>query len=63
MNTANNTGGLRPIRRLLWATVAGTALAFGAAALWRAFTPSDLPAPRVTGEAAIVNFPFALPHI
>ena len=55
MNTANNTGGLRPIRRLLWATVAGTALAFGAAALWRAFTPSDLPAPRVTGEAAIVN--------
>lgn len=55
MNTTPNTGGLRRIRRMLWAAVAGTALAFGAAALWRAFTPSDLPAPRVTGEAAIVN--------
>lgn len=55
MNTTSNSDGLRRIRRLLWAAVAGTALAFGAAALWRAFTPSDLPAPRVTGEAAIVN--------
>lgn len=55
MNTTPNTGGLRRIRRLLWAAVAGTALAFGGAVLWRAFTPSDLPAPHVTGEAAIVN--------
>lgn len=30
-------------------------MAFGGAALWRALDPADLPAPRVTGEAAIVN--------
>ena len=55
MNTTSNSDGLRHIRRLLWAAVAGSALAFGGAALWRAFTPPDLPAPYVTGEAAIVN--------
>lgn len=55
MNTTSNSVGLRRIRRLLWAAVAGSALAFGGAALWRAFTPSDLPAPCVTGEAAIIN--------
>lgn len=30
-------------------------MAFGGAGLWRALVPADLPAPRVTGEAAIVN--------
>ncbi|MFN3261196.1 MAG: SCO family protein [Pikeienuella sp.] len=55
MNSPSNSDGLRRIRRLLWAAVAGSALAFGGAVLWRAFTPPDLPAPRVTGEAAIVN--------
>lgn len=55
MNTTSTSDGFRRIRRLLWAAVAGSALAFGGAVLWRVFTPSDLPAPRVTGEAAIVN--------
>jgi len=55
MNTTSNTDGLRRIRRLLWAAVAGTALAFGIAALWRVLVPTDLPVPRVSGEAAIVN--------
>ncbi|MBA4782141.1 MAG: SCO family protein [Rhizobiales bacterium] len=55
MNSASNTEGLRRIRRLLWAAVAGSALALGSAVLWRALIPSDLPAPRVTGEAAIIN--------
>jgi len=55
MNTTSNTDGLRRIRRLLWAAVAGTALAFGIAALWRVLVPTDLPVPRVSGEAEIVN--------
>lgn len=55
MNTTSNSDGLRRIRRLLSAAVAGSALAFGGAVLWRAVTPPDMPAPRVTGEAAIVN--------
>ena len=55
MHTTSNSDVLRRIRRLLWAAVAISVLAFGGAALWRAQTPSDLPAPRVTGEAAILN--------
>jgi len=55
MNTTSNTDGLRRIRHLLWAAVAGSALVFGGAVLWRDLIPSDLPGPRVTGEAAIVN--------
>ncbi len=55
MNATSNANGLRRIRRLLWVAVAGSALAFGGAVLWRALTPSDLPTPRVTGKAEIVN--------
>lgn len=55
MTIASNADGLRRIRRLLWAVAATAAVAFGGAVLWRALAPSDLPATRVTGEAAIVN--------
>jgi len=55
MPTASNPDALRRIRRLLWAAAAGAAVALSGITLWRALTPSDLPAPRVTGEAAIVN--------
>jgi len=55
MNSTSNVDGLRRVRHLLWAAVAGSALAFGGAAVWRAVTPSELPASRATGEAAITN--------
>lgn len=46
---------MRRIRRLLWTAATGAAVAFGGAFLWRTMTPSELPTPRVTGEAAITN--------
>lgn len=55
MNTTSSSDVLRRIRRVLWAAVATSVLAVGGTALWRALTPSDLPPPRATGEAAIVN--------
>lgn len=43
------------LRRGLWALTGVAALGFGAALLWQARAPQDLPAPRITGEAAITN--------
>ena len=45
----------KALRRSLWALCGGAALALGAAVLWQARSTTDLPAPRVTGEAAIAN--------
>jgi protein SCO1/2 len=55
MNQTSNGYGLSRIRRTLWALTGVAALALGAAFLWQALTRPDLPAPRVTGEAAITN--------
>ncbi|WP_104018104.1 SCO family protein [Roseovarius nitratireducens] len=55
MNQTSNGGGLSRIRRGLWAMTGVAVVALGAAFLWRAQTPGDLPGPRVTGEAAITN--------
>ncbi len=43
------------LRRSLWALTGVAALGLGATFLWQAQTPQDLPAPRITGEAAITN--------
>jgi len=55
MNQTSNGGGLSRIRRGLWAMTGVAVVALGAAFLWQSQTPADLPAPRVTGEAAITN--------
>jgi len=55
MNQTSNGYGLSCIRRGLWALTGVAAVALGAAFLWQALTRPDLPAPRVTGEAAITN--------
>lgn len=46
---------LSTLRRGLWAFAGVAALGLGAALLWQARAPQDLPAPRITGEAAITN--------
>lgn len=46
---------LSVLRRSLWALTGVAALALGATFFWKAQTPQDLPAPRITGEAAITN--------
>jgi len=55
MTSAPTPDRLRHIRHLLWVTAATLAVVFGGAFLWRALSPPDLPAARVTGEAAIRN--------
>lgn len=46
---------LSTLRRGLWALAGAVVLGVGGALLWQARTPADLPAPYVTGEAAITN--------
>ena len=43
------------LRRGLWALTGVAALGLGAALLWQARSPDELPGPVVTGEAAITN--------
>lgn len=43
------------LRRILWALTGVAALALAAAFSWQARAPRDLPALRITGEAAITN--------
>jgi protein SCO1/2 len=46
---------MRALRRGLWALTGVAVLGLGAAVFWQTNTAQDLPAPRITGEAAITN--------
>lgn len=46
---------IKALRCGLWALASFAALGLGAALVWQARAPQDLPATRITGEAAITN--------